>query len=351
MSHRARARLAGAVLLALAAFAAPRLVVAQSVGYSSPKGHVEVMGLRTWTLKMLRDSLQKHSPGTTLEDAACMAVLRRQLHFADALVQWTYYSDGPSKPEQRQLTIKLVEPADAHRVKWRAASDDIYQMPRPAYAELLAPIIDSAGGLWIGRLQYPLQFYLSDSTQRARLLGSTRRDERDDAARLWAYLDAHRSADDWHRALGALRSDGLYANRMVAAVTLINFADRDSTWWALVEALRDPHESVRSIAQTVLQQLAVRPVDWIPAAPSLRALLGGTNVGVTQTLMTILGRTEISPTLARPLLGRGNGGWVMAHVRAGTPFDPPAARALLVQLHGGPDLGPADAWARWLATL
>jgi hypothetical protein len=99
---------------------------------------------------------------------------------------------------------------------------------------------------------------------------------RADAERLWAWLETRTSERDLHMALQALAGDGVYANRVVAAMVLANFQEHDATWHALVEALRDPHEHVRSMAQLVLANLPDgRRVDWTPMLPTLRLLVGG----------------------------------------------------------------------------
>lgn len=85
--------------------------------------------------------------------------------------------------------------------------------------------------------------------------------------------------------------------------------------------------------------------------PTLRALLGGTNVGATQELLEVLVRTQLSSALARPLL-HANGGWVLTHLRAEYPGASSAAHALLLRMNRGTDLGTSDGrWAQWLATL
>lgn len=322
------------------------------VAYDGQRARVEVLGLRHWTVQALKDSIRQRVPGQTLEDAACMVTLRDSLHFADALVlQLTYPPARAGDADRHYLVIKVVEPQEAARVRWRPAPRDSFIVLRPTYAAVVIPATDSLGQLWVGRLMDPLQFYGRDSAYRAAAMRGRRESERDDAARLWRFLDAHRAEADRRTALTALRRDGPYANRIVAAAVLANFAGQDSTWWALAEALRDGNEAVRSAALTVLRGLPARPVDWATAAPTLRALLGGTNVGATQDVLELLDRTHVSAALARPLL-RENGAWVLTHLRAEYPGAKHFAHALLVRLNGGRDLGATDAaWARWLAAL
>jgi len=341
-------RVAAATFVAWALLASPS---GAQVAYDGPSGRVEVLGLRAWTLQMLQDSIRRRVPGQTLESAACMVTLRDSLHFADALVQGITYSAGAGAAVRNYLVVKVIEPQDANRVRWAPAPPDSLTVLRPAYGAVVLPTTDSLGQLWLARLFWPLQFYARDAAARVRALEGGGPTGREDASRLWRFLAAHRTEADRRTALGALHRDGFYANRVIAAAVLANFPDRDSTWWALTEALRDPNGAVRTAASIVLQEMPARPVDWAPAVPTLRLLLGGTNLLAIEGVFTMLTRTRVSPSLAGPLLG-SDGTWVLEHLRAEYPGGREAARALLVQLNGGRDLGPsADPWARWLAGL
>ncbi len=321
------------------------------VAYDAPGVRVEVLGLQQWTLRALQDSIRHRVRGQSLADAACMVTLRDSLHFADASVNSLSYSTEPGAAERHYLVIKVIEPEDSARVHWRPAPKDSFTVLRPEYAAVILPVTDSLGRLPIGRLLGPLQLYTSNTAARAAAIRSWPPAAREDAERLWGFLDAHRAAADRRNALDAVRRDGPYPNRMVATLVLVNFAQQDSTWWALAEALRDGNEAVREAARTVLRGLPTRPVNWAPAVPALRALLGGTNVAATQDVLELLDRTHVSPALARPLL-HDNGGWVLMHLRAEYPMASYSAHALLVRLNNGRDLGASDAaWVRWLEML
>src|SRR6266566_1951964 len=112
---------AAAILLAGAVLTAPG---AAQVAYDSPRGRVEVLGLRTWTLQMLQDSIRRRVPGQTLEDAACMITLRDSLHFADALV--ATYSGVPGAAGRTFLVVKVIEPQEATRVRWAPQPPDTF---------------------------------------------------------------------------------------------------------------------------------------------------------------------------------------------------------------------------------
>jgi hypothetical protein len=312
---------------------------------------VEVLGLRHWTLKALQDSIRHRVPGQTLADAACMVTLRDSLHFADAYVSSLTIPARAGEAEQHYLIIKVIEPKESARVRWRPAPRDTFKVLRPDYASVVLPVTSSIGQLWIGRLIEPLQLYGRDPAERAAAIRGRPQARGEDAERLWSFLDAHRSESDRHTAVAALRQDGPYANRVVAAAVLANFTEQDSTWWTLTEALRDGNEAVRLAALVVLQGLPARPVNWAPAVPALRALLGGTNVLATQDVMDLLVRTHVNAAFARALL-HDNGDWVLTHLRAEYPGANYSAHSLLVQLNSGRDLGAnATVWARWLATL
>lgn len=74
----------------IAGLSAPAPVAAQ-VAFDSPKGRVEVLGLRRWTLGMLQDSIRHYVRGQELYEAACMVTLRDSLHFAEpvwSILRW-----------------------------------------------------------------------------------------------------------------------------------------------------------------------------------------------------------------------------------------------------------------------
>ncbi|HYD53004.1 MAG TPA: hypothetical protein VEA99_10265 [Gemmatimonadaceae bacterium] len=209
---------------------------------------------------------------------------------------------------------------------------------------------DSAGRLRRSQLLYAVQFYARDSAGRAAVPVEWMRRARSEAPGLWPFLERHRSEADRVMALVALREDALALNRFVAAMVLANFGNRDSTWTALAEALRDPNPGVREAAEAVLANLPKRRVDWTPAVGTLRIILGGTNVGAMESVFDLLARTEIDPAHASTLLG-GNGHWVLAHLRAENLPSHLAARRLLVALNGGGDRRSTAAWRAWIDSL
>lgn len=344
LSYRLLRRTACTSALALL----PGAVSAQA-RYESPDGPVEVMGLRTWTLPMLRDSIRHYVPGQELHDAACQVTLREKLGFVDAQVM--FYS-GMTRDGKRHLLIKLVEPAARSRVQWNPTILDRGTSLRPDYAELLLPITDSTGGVHIGRVAYWQQFAVEQREAAVtRMPEAMRAEARADADRLTAFQRARATESHRRTALNALSSDAFWGNRYAAATVLANFGAHDSTWLALVHALRDPNEGVRGAALGVLGSLPPRNIDWRPAIDDLRALLGGTNVSGIGPLMRVLVNTRIAPELAGPLL-QDNADWVLEHLQVAAPMVAEDARALLRRLNGGADLGSSpEAWSEWAGRL
>jgi hypothetical protein len=294
---------------------------------------------------MLEDSVAHYAPGQTLESAACMAVLRGPLKFRDAFVG--HYPPGMGRPDAPPfLSIRVVEPGRVEA--WRAMPRDAYPSLLPEYAPLILPATDSTGGIWPSRLLQGM--YMPDSLTRIRMFPHLEPAEREDYERTIAFLGTHRRERDRQLALHVLDSSSAYGNRMTAALVLSNFPEADQSWYALVRALRDPHEAVREAAAAAVARMPKRRVDWAPVAGELRALLGGTNLSHMDAVLVLLAQTEVSSTLVGPLL-RGNDQWILRLLTAEAPMAAPHAKALLVALHGGTDLGNTPApWRAWIAT-
>lgn len=332
---------------ALAQLSTPATAAAQ-VAYDSPKGRVEVLGLHRWTLAMLQDSIRHYVRGQELYEAACMVTLRDSLHFAEASVE-RFELAPPGQPQRSFLSIKVIEPDQATSVQWDTRPRNEFSSLLPDYAPLILSVSDSNGTVWRGRFTYWLQF--SDSIARQRALARVPESARPDGQRAFAFVQARRTESDRLRAVRVLTHDGFWVNRMMAVSVLSSFAARDSTWFLLVRALRDPHEAVREAAEAVVRAMPARPVDWQGSVNDLRLLLGGTNLPAIQTVFDLLARTDVNPTLASALL-RNNAAWALDHLGSEAPMASGAAHRLLVRLNGGHDLGPSRAaWEEWARTL
>ena len=169
-----------------------------------------------------------------------------------------------------------------------------------------------------------------------------------------AFLDAHDKEEDRLRAIAVIRTDRDWINRSIAAAILTNFPEEDSTWWALTDVVRGvgPLDFGRTegiLALHAMGRIAARPVDWAPAAETLRAILEGTNLFAVDPLMLVLAQTEISPELARVVIGDGR--FVLAYLNSPHPLMRTHALLFLRQI-SGQDFGPdVERWREWVESL
>lgn len=94
-----------------------------------------------------------------------------------------------------------------------------------------------------------------------------------------------------------------------------------------------------------------RTVDWTPAVPTLRVLLGGTNVSAFEDVLQVLLETGIAPAHA-PALLRGSTRWMREHLRAENPMSLDRTTRFLKRMNGGRDAAASPGgWEGWLARL
>jgi hypothetical protein len=309
-----------------------------------PGKTIEVVGLERWTVQMIQDSLNRYSPGDSLQSHACAAILRYKLHFADAAAQ---YLPGSPPDTGMYVFVSVVEPQDSARVHYRTV--DL----RPDTATITAEwrtgtdlVRHHPMGFQIG-----LQIYLTPTAERR--VPAWAEEDSSGVRLMWSYLDAHQRPSDAAAARRTLRDDANMLDRMAAAAVLINFAADDSTWWALSDVLLESEGYVKATAAQVLATLAgyrPRPVDWLPAAPTVHALLDGTDLFALPTMMTVLTRTGANPRLARALLG-GGGHAVLAYAGAVLRSARVNALGLLAALRGADLGGDIGDWRAWIHSL
>ena len=328
------------VFLAAALWLARAPIAAAQRTIETDSVKLEIIGLKRWTIPMIQDSLAVHAPGDSLTSHACAAILREHLKFADAAVIY-YPASAWALPNKGYYAVTVVEPQDSARVRYRTAFRD----SQPNRRGWSAPIrvFESENQLF--------QRAIQDS---AFLLGRPGRAITTDLAPalpLRRFLRSHRSSADLRLALRTLSRDKNATNRAIAAVLLANFAARDSAWWGLAEALRDPDGMVSGTAQQVLSTLAQRaprPVDWAPVAGTLRAVIDGTNLFVQDNLLDALAATHVAPALAPQLLG-GGGDLLVAKLQAEVDAVRGPARRFLVQVSGSNFGDDVSAWQHWIA--
>jgi hypothetical protein len=312
-------------------------VQAQNV-IETPKATIEIVGLKRWTIQMIDDSLAKYSPKDKLTAHACAAVLRDKLHFADASVGWyTNITQTQTKP---YVAVTVVEPQDSALIHYRPAFSD--SLPTRAEWAAAYAAFRAENQLAQTAIQTP-SFY-------AREMSSQDSARFDKVRALHEVIVSHRASLDFETARRTLDSDGNAANRAMALLVLSNFAERDSAWWAVSDALRDPTSGmVNATASQVLRLMAARgarPVDWAPVAERLRFVIDGTNLFAFDELLRTLTATSVSPTLGPALLANG-GAILRAKLHSGDVAAKDAARAFLVRLSGllpTSETSVLDAW-------
>ncbi|HLL81830.1 MAG TPA: hypothetical protein VK420_04225, partial [Longimicrobium sp.] len=295
--------------LAIALSFAPSALVAQDARKGTTV--VEILGLRSWTRQMVEDSVAKYQPGISLADHACAIILRDSVGFADA-ASMTMSVGGDTS----WTVLPVVEPALRDRVRFRTFTSE---RPRAAaWADIFAVLERDRGAL--NDLQHPEVLFGHADSVSGRAISASARELRRKVRR-------HNSARDWARARNALLGDGNPRNRLVAALVLSNFPQRDSTYYLLADGLRVTDIGAMG-AQMVLSAMSrhsPRRVDWRPAEDALTALVGGTNPFMYTEVLDVLAATRVDPALGLEL-ARANPVLLMDHLTARNPFSPPPAR-------------------------
>jgi hypothetical protein len=310
---------------------------------------VQIAGLVRRTPQDIERLVREKSPGTNLSSGACAAVLEYELGFPDAAVirhGRTILGGRDSVPEAPITLLLLVEPEDAERVRFLPVPDSMG--PVPEWAEQYARYP-------MGGLSYAIRKRLQKPGSRWEIFPEGMPDTmRVLAERGAEFLAAHVTEEDRLRALEVIRSDRDWINRSIAAAVLTNFPKEDSSWWAIAEVIRGtgPRDYSGTEGIMALQGLGLahaRPVDWTPAAETLRAIMDGTNLFAVAPLMQALTMTEISPELAEEVIGDGR--YVLAYLHSPNRSIRLQAEQFLRQI-SGQDYGDDVArWEEWIASL
>ncbi len=317
-------------------------------------GPLEFIGLEKWNAAVLWDSIHALAPGAGAH--ACATVLKENFGFADASVHLMRDSAGAM-----YWTATVVEPQHAGRVRYRPIPAE-HALTDPAVLPIAQGFFDDALTTQIGMITY--RYVAAGHPDSAlRIIASTEKEvskfrpgfkvDSAGVAGLWSFLRSAGNEAMKAAALRTLMSDGNDTNRIVAAARLINFPDDPEVWYALMDAQRDSSNTVSATARSILSGFAREAphrIDWRPAAGSIRAILGGTNLFSFDQIADVLAETGIAPALAAELL-HDNYHLALAKLKARHPATREHARLLLVQLRGE-DLGDdPKPWEMWLQSL
>ncbi len=302
-----------------------------------PKGQVEFIGLRSWTARQLYDKLVEADPRNPL----CMVGLDR-LGFAASSVNKELQGD-------RMFTLVIaVEPQFADRIKRRPLPlEGLPAVDR--WADVLESIRLNLDDYMTALQLY--DYHLSGKIETALQEFGAYLDPVT-TKKIWADIAKLNDGKDKELAEWIIMNDKDVNHRIAAASVLANFHQSDSTWWALMEAMRYD-DMVGAAADGLLKSLSrtfPRNVDWAPMVVSIRALLDGTNPTHFFTTVRVLTQTRIAERFAGPLLSSG-GSLLVDCLGASREQERAPVRQLLTRL-AGKDLGPTPAaWTEWIATL
>jgi hypothetical protein len=306
---------------------------ARSQVVETSRGKVEFIGLEQWTPQTIQAKLG-HSSTDALH--FCAADLRKKLGFPDSVVDVS--------PEEGKLytIIAVVEPQYAARVQYRP--EPLKSMPTPGEWRKLLPLIEQQKVI-NNLLDYGQTLKGASKVEKPFLQDS------DLDKTWWPLLKERRSEKDYRQALKRLARDGDYKNRMIAAMILTNFSERDAAWLALMDGARDKNPSVNITCYQALMTLTTyvpRKVDWAKAAHAIRHILNGTNLFAFKHVLNTLTKTKVSAKLAPALLGHGGAKLLFAYLKANHKAEREAARQFLIQV-SGKDFGYDDEkWRAWI---
>jgi hypothetical protein len=301
------------------------------------KARIELIGLHRWTLRMIQDSLAVYAPGDSLTGHACAAILRGKLHFADASVN--VFVGFDAKDARNYVEIAVIEPQDSARIHYKEFKYDSL------------PVRAEWASAWASFKAQPelAQRAVQSASFRAVTLSAADSEKFAKVAPLHDVLARHRHAEDFAMARHTLDTDPAFANRLIAALIVGNFADKDEAWWALADAQRDPVGIVSGMASATLGMMTKTPraVNWEPIATQLSYIVGGTNLFAFTRTIDVLTATNVSPSLATRLLSNGDT-MVRAKLGSNAPGSREGAARFLAQLSGMPATSTSLDFARWL---
>ncbi|MGE3799847.1 MAG: hypothetical protein AB7H80_02390 [Candidatus Kapaibacterium sp.] len=318
----------------------------------TPSGPLEFIGLKNWSAQQLWDSIYARYPDEGAH--ACMSVLREEFGFQDALVvlfpeddsmRWVAFVSEEGDPDN---PFVLEKPQVAHPLdsKWREVHDlltqkrFLSQVASSSYPYRLKGMNDTA---WIvadswGSNLIPYGYGEELASIDSNML-----------QRVWMFWEGLNSEKGRDELLNILSNEGNDTARQMAALALVNFYDDMTVRKKLVEAFRDPYQSVGANAALVLQiwnQHFPAPVDWNPVLPIFRRILAGEASSHLMTVMT-LAKNSSDTTFGIKLL-KGNTDFVLAMLQSKTLQIQTSSHDFL-QTVLRVDLGMnPEAWKEWV---
>ncbi|MDE2805506.1 MAG: hypothetical protein OXN18_10220 [Gemmatimonadota bacterium] len=309
-------------------------------------GPVEFIGLERWDAQELLEAIRRLAPDKPL--AACAVTMKSELGFADAAVFGHFDADSPEliMSGDAELYTVIVGVEDSVRVRFRTAGSETINLPAP-WEALKSVTEEDFGTLALATEMFHSRHDREGIRKRLEPYGI-------DATAFdptWAMIEVLDGDEDHLLAREVLSRDLSWSSRATAASVLANFSGHDTAWHDLMATLTDPDGRVQSAAEAVLRGFVqadrARPIRWEPAEEPLAALLDGTNLFASPTVMKVLATTQIEQEFGRRLLKEAPD-LLLAYV--GAKHEETREPAVdLLKIVSGEDFG-ADphAWSEWL---
>lgn len=258
---------------------------------------IEYLGMQNWKAKEIQDSLRNLAPNRPV--SACMAVLKKNLGFDDAMVMGYFNQNTGSM----YTVVTVLE--DENRLK-------PIQLP-----EKEKPTIDE----WTGKqdlskqinqnlLSNGLQFFSKDNddlsidTARIKQLSFYSDEDAKFLTEFYNHIKNQDTEKDRELAHNTIKDDSNILNRILASIVLLNFENTDDEIYTMLEQMRSENSQISRFSATVLSIMTQNKsnIDWSGAIKSIRALLAGTNLHNFRTTINSLTNTNISSSLAGKIL-------------------------------------------------
>ncbi len=321
------------------AHAAPRAETVSRGGTT-----VEFIGLEEWTPERIDAALTKGKP---IEPYYCAANLKQDVGMSDASVM----HHMPGKDGKRTIIVTVVEPQYADRVVYKPQPEGS-DAPIDRWEALRKNLAGRTQDVQIALIKYGEAVREGNDNAYQAIVKKYGR-EMPGILEVWQLLSERRTQADQDRAIWALAHHADAETRAVAGAILAGFPEHDLAVWALVDGLRDADSSVRSACGQALitwTKNHARPIDWEPVLPTLRHLLGGTNLFAFPWVLDMLATTGIESNLVPDLL-RDRHDLVLDTVAASHERTRDRALTFLRKV-SGQELGPdRDAWQAWIDSL
>ena len=288
----------------------------------TPYGKAEILGLNSWSLHQLLDTLSIKAPGKSID--RCAAILKR-IGFPDASVYRYFNKDG-----KFYSVVTIVEPQFANFIRYKKIpSDTLNELP--AWSDGIQFFKNNPMEFQVGLSNYNSHKFFEDSSKRLQHLNKEKNRE------LWKFISNHQTEHDKELAIWILNKDGNFINRVIAVSLLINFPESDFVWWNLIDALRDPDARVSTTAMQVLEYFSKnnpRKINWYPSVNSLFYLINGTNLFAFKTVLKVLTITNMSEQLMPKLFSKSNGYLLLSYLKSEHETEKNLAYEFLVKISG-----------------